>query len=216
MRRLVDRFVALLDRRGPLTRADRPLWASTRTLPDLAELTAQWLEGRIASQPGYGRVDVHEDDAPDLTTALIALNRAGYLTNDSQAGYDGEGYDGAHWQQVAAVTGFASWATVDWLADALVDTGFRIIARPCRTRWQWPDPGVVVTYRDGVPVAEYGRQLDAPTIADLLYEGCGDAAIEAVCAAMQVTIYDPEPASNCLWSVLRAVAGRQLAEDDSR
>jgi hypothetical protein len=45
MRRLLDRFVALLDFRGPLTRADRPLWESTPTLPDLAELTAQVVGG---------------------------------------------------------------------------------------------------------------------------------------------------------------------------
>ena len=36
-----------------MNRADRKLWAAARTLADLGELTARWLEGRIASQPGY-------------------------------------------------------------------------------------------------------------------------------------------------------------------
>ena len=36
-----------------MNRSDRKLWAQTRTLADLGELTAQWLEGRIASVPGY-------------------------------------------------------------------------------------------------------------------------------------------------------------------
>jgi hypothetical protein len=101
---------------GTLTPDDRPRWAAARTLADLGELTAQWLEGRIDSQPGYyGRVDVDEDKVPGLTETLILLNRAGFLTNGSQAGFDGKGFDNARWQQLAAVTGFASKETYGWL-----------------------------------------------------------------------------------------------------
>jgi hypothetical protein len=195
---------------GPLTRADRRRWAAARTLNDLAELTAQWLEGRIASQPGYyGRCDVDEDEAPGLTDTLIRLNRAGFLTDNSQAGYDGPGYDGRRWRQLAAVTGFGDQHTHDWLAAALTGTRYRILAWPCRTSaWRRSGAGVPVTTADGRPVTVFGAQLTPAVIAGELYDGCDDAAIAAVCAAWQITIYDPRAGANDLWPLLRAAADR--------
>jgi hypothetical protein len=50
---LLDRVRDLAGRlSGPLTREDRPRWQAARTRAYLCDLTAQWLEGRIASQPG--------------------------------------------------------------------------------------------------------------------------------------------------------------------
>jgi hypothetical protein len=47
-------------------------WAATRTM---SELTAQRLEGRVASQPGYyGTVDVDENNAPGLTSTPATSN----------------------------------------------------------------------------------------------------------------------------------------------
>jgi hypothetical protein len=39
-----------------MNRADRKLWAQARTLADLGELTAQWLEGRAALAEFAGMV----------------------------------------------------------------------------------------------------------------------------------------------------------------
>ncbi len=36
-----------------MSRTDRRAWKQARTLAELGELTARWLEGDIASQPGY-------------------------------------------------------------------------------------------------------------------------------------------------------------------
>jgi hypothetical protein len=209
---IIDCLSGLVCWSGPLRRADRPRWAAARTLGDLAELTAQWLEGRIASQPGYyGRVDVDEADAPGLTDTLAALNRAGFLTRNSQAGYDGEGYDGAHWRLHAAVTGFASEAAVAWLRQAVAGRGCRLVVHDCKPRWcVTRGAGVYVTYRDDgnrlEPVTNFGTQVGEATIARELY-GCGDEAVAAVCAAKQVTVYDTGPGRNDrLWSVLRAAA----------
>ncbi len=61
-----------------LKRRDHARWQRAETLQDLADLTASWLSGDIASQPGYyGRVDVDEDDAPGLTAALVASTESG-------------------------------------------------------------------------------------------------------------------------------------------
>ncbi|MEV0005904.1 hypothetical protein AB0H28_26965 [Micromonospora sp. NPDC050980] len=195
---------------GPLTRADRRRWAAARTLDDLAELTAQWLEGRIASQPGYyGRCDVDEDEAPGLTDTLTRLNRAGYLTDNSQAGYDGPGYDGRQWRQLAAVTGFGAQRTRDWLTASLAGTRYRILAWPCGTSaCRHPGSGVPVTTVDDRPFTVFGAQLDRGTIAGELYDGCDDAAIDAVCAAWQITVYDPQPGANDLWPLLRDATDR--------
>jgi hypothetical protein len=209
--RLLERFFALLGSTRPLTRHDRPLWAAARTLADLGELTALWLEGRIESQPGYyGRVDVDEDDAPGLTATLVALNRAGYLTNSSQAGFDGTGYDGAHWQQYAAVTGFASPDTLRWLQRAVAGTRFEIKSWGCKKGGAFTrTEALYVTFREGQPVTSFGQVTDG-VIAGEIYDGAGGAAIDAACTALQVTIYDPKPGPHELWPVLREAAEAEL------
>jgi hypothetical protein len=185
-----------------LTLDDRALWRSARTLTDLADLTARWLAGEIESQPGYyGPVDVDEDDAPGMTETLIALNRAGFLTNQSQAGFDGLGYDNAHWQQLAWVSGFASTVTYQWLVEALAGTRFQVQANltdlPRKHRTE-----IAVTTREGQPWTVSGW-ISERTIAGVeMFGACSDEAIGAVCAAWQLDIYDPEPGSNDLWAVL--------------
>ena len=205
---LLDRFFAALGFTGPLQPADRPLWANTRTLNDLADLTAAWLNGHIASQPGYyGPVDVDEDDAPGLTAALIACNRARYLTDNSQAGYVGVGADGRQWVQHAAVTGFANPDSLGWLRAAVDAAGLHMIERPVVTsRRQNTRAGVDVTFRDGRPVTGFGDQLDRGHIENVLYRGCGREAVGEVCAAVQVTVWDPTPGRNGMWRVLHVAA----------
>jgi hypothetical protein len=75
-------------------------WRTARTLTDLAELTADWLARDLDAHPGWGS---GSDRAPDSETFeiadhLIALNRAGWLTIDSQPGYDRDqnGYTQRH------------------------------------------------------------------------------------------------------------------------
>lgn len=86
--------------------ADKAVWAEARSLAAVAARTARWLTGELAGQPGYcGPVDVDEDTAPGMTQVLIACKLAGFLTENSQAGSDEPGYDGAGWRQVAAVDG---------------------------------------------------------------------------------------------------------------
>lgn len=183
----------------PLKRADRPRWAAARTLQDLADLTVEWLTGRIESQPGYyGPVDV--DEAPYLLDALIACNRAGFLTNDSQQGFDGVGYDRADWQQYAAVTGFADHGTARALESAL--RGTRFVVLTCTSRdSQRSMPGVFVTTREGQGFTRYGHPRPGSDI-EFGFDGCSHAAVTEVVDAVQVTVYDPEPGSNDLWPVL--------------
>jgi hypothetical protein len=211
---LVDRVRAALGGLTPLTRQDRPLWANARTLDDLAKLTAQWLEGDIDSQPGYyGKVDVDEDIAPGLKDALVALNRAGFLTNSSQAGFDGEAWGGHYFEQLAAVEGFTDADTTQRLREALAGTEYETIVHDCKPSiWGRADAGVDVTYLDGQPHTTFGRQVGEFTIASTIYDGCGDEAIDALCESKQVTIYDPEIGRNEMWAVLREAADQLQRE----
>jgi hypothetical protein len=193
---------------GPLTRADRRLWRAARSLDDLCELTARWLEGRVDSQPAYyGTVDVDEDDAPGLTATLTGLNRAGYLTTGSQAGYDGPGYGGARCQQMATVEGFAAQDTTGWLRQAVDGTDYQVLEHDCKDHaWQRSEPGVNVTFLDGVPVTWFGTQASRAGIARDWYPGVHREALDQVAAARQVTIYDPVPGRNTLWTRLHEAA----------
>ena len=80
---------------GAMSTADRQAWEAARTLADLGELTAQWLEGAIASQPAYTPGCGPDPETAPLIPVLACCNRAGYVTNGSQPGEAGTGYDGA-------------------------------------------------------------------------------------------------------------------------
>ncbi len=206
---------------GPMTSGDARRWAAATTLRELCDLTEQWLTGRIASQPGYcGPVDV--DDADDLRDALVALNRVGFLTNSSQEGFEPDrdpddpgDPDEELWYQRAAVTGFATPDTAAWLAGIIAGTGFVLIDHPCKTsRWHRALPGVIVTWWEslngGSSITHFGRQASRTVIAGEMYDGCSDAAIAEVCAARQVTVYDPDPGRNELWPFLYGAAEARL------
>lgn len=179
---------------GPLTRADRKRWEQARTLDDLGELTALWLEGRIDSQPGYfGRVDVDEDDAPGLTAALVACNRAGYVTESSQAGHAGYvGVGAATFTQLAAVDGFASPETARRMQIGL--RRYTVVAAPVRRR---PGRRTAVTWCEDGPFTFFGG-MPAEAV-EFQFDGCSREALAAVRRAWQVTVVDPEPGRNTLW-----------------
>ena len=193
--------MSLLDRlretfAGPLTPQDRPAWARARTLEDLGELTAQWLEGRIQSQPGYyGPCDVDEELAPGLTDTLIALNRAGFLTNNSQAG-------SAEYGQQAAVIGFASPAVAERLARGLDGTEYRYTTLSARRPFQ---------RADGDPAAQFNWHASGRGISGM-YFGLHRQALDALRDAKQLTIYDPQIGRNTLWAALSA-ATRQPEQE---
>lgn len=187
----------------PVTRADRARWAAASSLNELGELTADWLTGRIASQPGYyGGVDVDEADAPGLTAALVAANRAGYWTRSSQAGYDGPGYQG-HWRQLAWVTGVIDphQPGVHALIRSARLAGYRVVV------WERVSPELVVTWWRGQPHTVESWMSPRVVRREVCAE-LGTAATRQVLHAVQVTVYDPQPGRNTMWAWLeRAVAG---------
>lgn len=188
---------------GPLLPADRPLWAAAESVTDLGDLTARWLAGEIQSQPGYyGPVDVDESDAPGLTEALIACNRAGFLTNSSQCGFDGLDQRGDRWTQLAAVTGFMDGEASRRLAWTIRDYGF---AAARFSSWDRP---VVVTWLNGRAMTRFHAGFTRRVVSGEMYDGCSRKAISAVMRADMLTVWDPDPGRNTLWQALAEAVSR--------
>ncbi len=214
-----DPAAAIARARRAIADYDRHRVRQTRTLRDLCDLTIDWLEGRTTRQPANYNGPVDVDDAPYLREALVACNRAGFLTYNSQCGHNGRpGSPGqsplaeSWWMQLACVDGYADDATLEWICAFTDVHGFGLIAHPCKTAW-WrrARPGVTVTWtehqgRDGrittVPRTRFGRQAGRATIAGEFYPDCHPAAIDTLCNSWQIVIYDAEPGPNTLWPLL--------------
>jgi hypothetical protein len=184
-----------------MNRADRKRWASCRTLADLGGVTAGWLHGEVEQTPSHLGPPCAETKA--LIPVLAAVNRAGYVTDDSQPGvplHRGSG-------QRAAVSGFAGDGmrlALREMADAtgLLVTSWRSSA--VRTRYACR---VVVTARDGHPFTGYGAQESRADLHWMYGEDCHPGAVEALCAAWQVCVIDPEFGRNdALWPALEKLA----------
>jgi Helix-turn-helix domain len=94
--------------------ADAVHWRSAATLHDLGVLTARWLDGDIAFLPSYGAAGP-DPETEELVPMLAPLNRAGFVTTNSQPGVPAE--DGSC--QRAFIEGFCD----DELASAILGIG---------------------------------------------------------------------------------------------
>jgi hypothetical protein len=200
-------------REEAMSAGNQAAWRSARTLADLGELTARWLEGDISQHPCYG--DGPDEETGPLIPVLAQLNRAGLLTTYSSPGLAGRGHDGAWWQQRAAVEGFiAGTATARAFVAAARRAGMDVVVHhpDFRPRWRWRcGEEIPVTLRDGDEYTWFGQQLSRRDIrARRLGWGiCHRDARDAVCSAWQVTVVDPVwGRADELWPVLsRAVPG---------
>ena len=197
-----------------MNHADRQRWASARTLADVGEITALWLEGVIGETPGYMGAPAGETSS--LIPVLAACNRAGYVTTCSQPGESGPGYDGAHWEQRAAVEGFASVRTAARIHAAASRAGLCVIAHDPRTHPRWR-----IRLRDEVPVTRraaedytwFGDQISRRYIRDahLGWGICRKDAQAELCGAWQLTVIDPEwgRTDSPLWTALESFAAER-------
>ncbi|MFF5703424.1 DUF6919 domain-containing protein [Streptomyces sp. NPDC012794] len=127
------------------------VWRDARSITDLGQHMAAWLEGRLPSWPGYhGPFGQEETDgARHLIPVLAAANRAGYVTTCSQPACD-EVLDGVRWRQRAWVEGVVDKRSplLRRLED-LAGRGFTVVHG-------WPRAGYELTTRDGRAVTGIG------------------------------------------------------------
>ncbi len=166
---------------------------------------ARYLLREVDSQPYYMPGAGPDPETEPLIPTLVALNRAGFATVDSQPGHRSPG-----WSQRAAVQGWADTLTLGRVQDALAGTRFQVLAstiipvRGFNPYDQWAAPGVPVTFKAGEPVTWFGVQMSRMALRQI-YDGTVTAAmIDVITAAWNVTVFDPEIASNGMWPVLDA------------
>jgi hypothetical protein len=195
-------------------------WAGARTLLEVGELTAQWLEGRIPKSPWYGGEP--DPETTEVVPVLAALNRIGFVTTESQPGKDpSEGY-----AQRAEVSGYVSRELADHLEAATCMTDLVFMKLPATdVRASIPitieTQGVASDFRTRSPVSpaysfagssssiEELRFLYSEGPADLGYPSLSDEAIAVMADSARVTLIDPVwGRRELLWTVLGEVASR--------
>lgn len=185
---LLDRVPWLKLTWGDMSHHDRKMWASVSRLDQLGDMVVSFLNGDLQQSPGHGGPPDPETTA--LIPALTVINRAGFITDNSQCA-DTDGQD-AVWN--TWVSGFATDAILASLRDAIEGTPLRLVA--CRGKDH--ECGRMRHLLLRCPWSEcVGFWADrCPKIARDLYR-CWD-----------VTIEDPEPGRNhLLWGTLAAWAG---------
>jgi hypothetical protein len=164
-----------------MRRADRAAWRSARTMADLGELVTRWLNGQLQQTPGH--LGPPDPETIPLIPALTLANRAGFVTDNSQAA----DRDGARvWE--AWVSGFATDDTLARLRAAVAGTPLVLAA--CRGREHGP---------------HRWRRCPRREVLGFWLDRCRHVA--GLNAAWWVTITDPEPNRNDrLWPVLETFA----------
>jgi len=199
-----------------MSRADRRRWRSARTLADLGELMAQWLEGEIASRPGYQPNHGPDEETEHLVPTLAALCRAGYVTTCSQPGEAGTGADGLWWEQRAAVEGVVTDpALFRRLVDAATAAGMIVRVNDYRRGGVQEQP-VTATTRDGEPYTSFGGRIGRADMA-VQWSGLNRQLHDEVAHGTYLSIVAPEygPAGERLWAVLDFVTGLRRDDPDS-
>ncbi|MFF9638747.1 DUF6919 domain-containing protein [Streptomyces bacillaris] len=186
-----------------MSRADRRRWRSARTVADLGGLMARWLEGEIASRPGYQPRVGPDEETVHLVPVLAALCRTGYVTTCSQPGLAGFGADGRWWEQRAAVQLVVTDSALQRrLAEDARAAGMLVRVNDYR-RGGAQDRPVVATTADGEPVTAFGGRIGRadmriqwPELSRRLYDRVAHGTYVAVVA--------PEygPAGERLWEIL--------------
>lgn len=161
---------------------DQELWYNARTLEDVGELTAQWLEGTIRLQAADSATEPAAETR-ELIPYLARYNRAGYVTDRSQPARelrDGNG-------QSAYVSGFCAPEIVHKIRKACKGTDILLLpTADCRQGFFFD---FEITRVKGRAVTWAGAVM-TPADLDLYYGPVCPNALDALKAAWQLKIVD--------------------------
>lgn len=193
--------------------ADKRRWRSAESLQDLGALVASWLIGDIASQPGYQPHCGPEEETQHLIPVLVAVNRLGFVTDGSQPGLAGYGYDHHWWEQRAAVSGMVDDPELrDRLVAAAELAGLTVVQHDMTPRRH--AEGVPATRSLGRVHTRFGGFLPVRDLRTVWQpEIIGRRVFDKVVAAWQLTLIDPEwGRDDVLWEALAEVVRRYRLE----
>jgi hypothetical protein len=175
---------------APMPALEAARWRMCLTVADLGEACADYLRGRLPSQPAYAPSTPVDDETTQLIPVLVKLNLAGFYTTGSQPGSTVFLDD---LEQNAYVTGFADEATMRSLLAVVSNTrGLRYRIRQTRLRKDHANSDRI---RWGIESASDVRSFYG--------EVCSDEAVAALLVAYQVAIEDRLPGrDSVLWPAL--------------
>jgi hypothetical protein len=178
---------------------DAARWATALTLTDLGELTALFLEGKISQTPSHCAPP--DPETTPLLAMLASVNRAGFMTHQSQPGIPRDEHGSA---QRANVSGFASDEAFARLVAAVATADLIITAGRAGQEF---GPFFPITLDYGEEFTWDGLAINAEEISYHYGPYCRPEAVAELQRAWQVTIIDPEWGRNdVLWPVLTAFA----------
>jgi len=173
---------------------DVAAWKAAKSVKDLGELTARWLEGDVKYQPGYFG-EPAEETIP-LVEFLASVNRAGFYTTNSQPGEPIKDWSG----QRACVEGFCQEQLAKKISSALLKTDLVMIATPPGAA---SDVQICITIDDDKECTWVGGPTELGPIVDLYDDELDALALAALLTAWQVCIIDPVWGRNdLLWTRL--------------
>ncbi|MFB8314707.1 hypothetical protein ACFC5T_40315 [Streptomyces sp. NPDC055961] len=187
---------------------DRRRWKNAATWTEVGELMARWLEGEIASRPGYAARYGPDEETEHLVPVLAAACRAGYITTNSQPGESGAGLRGESWEQRAAVTGLVTDpGLLDRLTAAALAEGLVVLVDD-HTAEIYGEPYICTTV-SGEPFTAFGGYVDHANLTLVEWRGLRPELVEQAAAGVYLTLAAPEwgPAGERLWPLLDRVTG---------
>lgn len=195
-----------------MSRADRHRWRQSRTLLDLGELTAQWLERSITSHPAIRPGHGPDPETTELVPALAALNRAGFVTLGSQPGAsNGFDEDGRYWEQTEAVQGLVSGPALLTRILRLARTGYQTVIHPSTARPGLRPDGITVTTCEQQSTTGFGAHLNRRQMRTIYpATSIHTSAFRELCDAWQITLAAPRSGTSHLFTDLHAAATSRM------
>lgn len=176
-------------------------WSSCRTLADLGHVTERWLRGELTYFPGHN--DPYEpplDESKDLIDDLVALNRVGYITTNSQPGQSMTRDGNA---QRAFVRGYCTEETFQRIDAAIYGTELIALPRPPGMYHLCPVPITTVHGRNFTWGGMSSGEAEA--IAREFGGALNEQMVALLAGCWLVDVLDPVwGRTNLLWSKLRA------------
>jgi hypothetical protein len=200
-----------------MTRSDRRRWRAARTIADLGELMALWLEGTIGPRPGYQPRFGPDEETALLVPTLAALCRTGYITTSSQPGFAGTGADGRWWEQRAAVElVLTDGVLLQRLVDAAGAAGMIVRVNDHRLGGAIDNQPVVATTRDGEAMTAFGGRIRRMDMT-VQWPGLDPHLYREVIHGRYVAVVAPEygPVGDRLWAVLDRLTGLRRPDPGS-
>jgi len=176
-------------------------WSACRTLADLADVTARWLQGELTYFPGHNNPSEPPlDETKSLIQVLVSLNRAGYVTTNSQPGQSMTRDGNA---QRAFVRGYCSEDTFKRIDAAIYGTELIALPRPPGMYHLCPVPVTTVNGQNFTWGGMSSGESDA--IAREFGGALSDAMVQVLANCWLVDVLDPVwGRTNLLWSKLQA------------